>query len=111
MIYQKFPMVLFFLNENTNNKILKATYPNISCFFIHISLYSFFIFLSKKERSINSIGGANSYWNLLLHLVEKYSDRETAILASKYYAIDIDRDSQAAFAVFKGKKNTMIKRY
>lgn len=41
----------------------------------------------------------------MLHLVEKYTDRETAILASKYFAIDIDRESQTAFAMFKGQKN------
>jgi len=57
-----------------------------------------------EEHHIYSSGGANSYWNLLLHLVEKYTNRETAILASKYFAIDIDRDSQAAFAMFKGQK-------
>ncbi|NEU08384.1 helix-turn-helix domain-containing protein [Flavihumibacter sp. R14] len=58
-----------------------------------------------EEGRIYSSGGAQSYWNLLLHLVEKYTDRETAILASKYFAIDIDRDSQATFAMFKGQKN------
>ncbi|MEO7984702.1 MAG: helix-turn-helix domain-containing protein [Bacteroidota bacterium] len=58
-----------------------------------------------EENRIYSSGGANSYWNLLLHLVEKYTNRETAILASKYFAIDIDRDSQAAFAMFKGQKD------
>jgi transcriptional regulator GlxA family with amidase domain len=58
-----------------------------------------------EEHRIYSSGGANSYWNLLLHLVEKYTDRETAILASKYFAIDIDRDSQSAFALFQGQKN------
>jgi len=58
-----------------------------------------------EEYRIYSSGGANSYWGLLLHLVEKYADRETAILASKYFAIDIDRDSQSAFAMFKGQKN------
>jgi len=58
-----------------------------------------------EEYRIYSSGGANSYWNLLLHLVEKYTDRHTAILASKYFAIDIDRDSQTAFAMFKGQKN------
>lgn len=58
-----------------------------------------------EEKGIYSSGGANSYWNLLLHLVEKYTDRETAILASKYFAIDIDRNSQAAFAMFKGQKD------
>lgn len=58
-----------------------------------------------EEHRLYSSGGANSYWNLLLHLVEKYTDRETAILASKYFAIDIDRDSQTTFAMFKGQKN------
>ncbi|UAY51514.1 GlxA family transcriptional regulator [Ferruginibacter albus] len=58
-----------------------------------------------EESGLYSSGGANSYWNLLLHLVEKYTDRETAILASKYFAIDIDRDSQSAFAMFKGQKD------
>jgi transcriptional regulator GlxA family with amidase domain len=56
-----------------------------------------------EENRIYSSGGANSYWNLLLYLVEKHTDRETAILASKYFAIDIDRDSQNAFAMFKGQ--------
>jgi transcriptional regulator GlxA family with amidase domain len=58
-----------------------------------------------EENRIYSSGGANSYWNLLLYLVEKYTDRETAVLASKYFAIDIDRHSQAAFAMFKGQKD------
>lgn len=58
-----------------------------------------------EENGIYSSGGANSYWNLLLHLVEKYTDRPTAILASKYFAVDIDRESQAAFAMFQGQKN------
>lgn len=58
-----------------------------------------------EEKRLYSSGGANSYWNLLLHLVEKYTNRETAILASKYFAIDIDRDSQAGFAMFKGQKD------
>ena len=58
-----------------------------------------------EENGLYSSGGAMSYWNLLLYLVEKYTDRQTAILASKYFAIDIDRDSQAAFAMFKAQKN------
>ena len=58
-----------------------------------------------EEHRIYSSGGANSYWNLLLYLVEKYTDRQTAILASKYFAIDIDRESQSAFAMFQGQKN------
>lgn len=58
-----------------------------------------------EENRLYSSGGANSYWNLLLHLVEKHTDRETAILASKYFAVDIDRDSQTAYAMFQGQKN------
>jgi transcriptional regulator GlxA family with amidase domain len=58
-----------------------------------------------EENRVYSSGGANSYWNLLLHLVEKYTDRETAILAAKYFAIDIDRDSQTKFMMFQGQKN------
>jgi transcriptional regulator GlxA family with amidase domain len=57
-----------------------------------------------EEQRLYSSGGASSYWNLLLYLVEKYTDRDTAIMAAKYFAIDIDRDSQSAFTVFKGQK-------
>jgi transcriptional regulator GlxA family with amidase domain len=57
------------------------------------------------ENRLYSSGGALSYWNLLLHLVEKYADRETAILASKYFAIDLDRENQLAFALFQGQKD------
>lgn len=57
-----------------------------------------------EEQGLYSSGGANSYWNLLLYLVEKYTDRDTAILASKFFAIDIDRDNQSAFMMFKGQK-------
>lgn len=58
-----------------------------------------------EENRIYSSGGANSYWNLLLYLLEKYTDRDTAILAAKYFAIDIDRESQSSFAIFNGQKN------
>lgn len=57
------------------------------------------------DDGVYSSGGANSYWNLLLYLLEKYTDRETAIMASKFFAIDIDRQSQASFMMFKGQKN------
>ncbi len=56
------------------------------------------------ENRLYSSGGAHSYWNLLLHLVEKYTDRQTAIAVAKYFAIDIDRENQLAFAMFQGQK-------
>jgi transcriptional regulator GlxA family with amidase domain len=57
-----------------------------------------------EEQGLYSSGGANSYWNLLLYLVEKYTDREMAILASKVYAIEIERKSQSPFIMFNGQK-------
>ena len=57
-----------------------------------------------EEHGLYSSGGANSYWNLLLYLVEKYTNRATAILAAKFFAIEIDRDSQSAFMMFNGQR-------
>ncbi len=57
-----------------------------------------------EENGLYSSGGANSYWNLLLYLVEKYTNRDIAILASKFFAIEIDRNSQNAFMIFQGQK-------
>jgi len=57
-----------------------------------------------EENGIYSSGGASSYWNLLLHLVEKYTDREMAIRAAKFFAIEIDRKSQSPFIMFNGQK-------
>jgi transcriptional regulator GlxA family with amidase domain len=57
-----------------------------------------------EQSGIYSSGGATSYWNLLLHLVEKYAGREMAIMASKVYALEIDRKSQSPFIMFNGQK-------
>lgn len=56
------------------------------------------------QNGLYTSGGSTSYWNLLLHLVEKYTDKETAIWASKYFALDIGRNSQSPFAIFNGQK-------
>ncbi|HEY9261611.1 GlxA family transcriptional regulator [Chitinophaga sp.] len=56
------------------------------------------------EHGIYSSGGANSFWNLLIYLIEKYTDRDMAILASKYFEIEIDRDNQSCFTIFKGQR-------
>lgn len=58
-----------------------------------------------EHGNIYSSGGASSLWNLILYLLEKFSDRETAIMVSKYFALDIGRDSQSQFAIFKGQRN------
>jgi transcriptional regulator GlxA family with amidase domain len=56
-----------------------------------------------EEQGIYTSGGATSYWNLLLYLVEKFTNRETAILTAKIFAIDIRRDSQSQFIIFTGQ--------
>ncbi|MNI19910.1 HTH-type transcriptional regulator CdhR [compost metagenome] len=58
-----------------------------------------------ENDNIYNIGGASSLWNLLLYLVEKFSDRETAVMIAKYFALDISRDSQSQFAIFRGQRN------
>ncbi len=56
------------------------------------------------EKGIYSSGGAYSYLNLILYLIEKYAGRELAILCSKIFAIEIERNSQSAFNIFQGQK-------
>lgn len=60
--------------------------------------------LITEESGIYTNGGAYSFLNLILYLVEKYFDRETAIYCSKVFQIDMDRHSQAGFIIFKGQK-------
>jgi transcriptional regulator GlxA family with amidase domain len=50
-------------------------------------------------------GGAYSFLNLVLFLVEKYFDRATAIYCSKIFQIEIDRVSQSPFFIFQTQKN------
>jgi transcriptional regulator GlxA family with amidase domain len=57
------------------------------------------------ENGIYSSGGALSFSNLLLYLIEKYAGRDIAILASKTFMIDIDRDKQSPFMIFKAQKD------
>jgi transcriptional regulator GlxA family with amidase domain len=56
------------------------------------------------EYGIYSSGGAYSYLNLILYLVEKYAGREMCIFVSKVFQIDIERDSQSPFTIFRGQK-------
>ena len=60
--------------------------------------------LITDEAGIYTNGGAYSFLNLILYLVEKYYDRETAIFCSKVFQIEIDRYTQSAFTIFKGQK-------
>lgn len=60
--------------------------------------------LITDEDGIYSNGGAYSFLHLLMYLVEKYFDRQTAIHCAKYFQIDLDRNRQSEFAIFKGHK-------
>lgn len=60
--------------------------------------------LITDENGIYTNGGAYSFLNLVLYLVEKYFDRQTAIFCSKVFQIEMDRQSQSAFTIFTGQK-------
>jgi transcriptional regulator GlxA family with amidase domain len=57
------------------------------------------------EHGIYSSGGANSFWNLVLYIIEKYAGRDVAITCAKIFEIEIDRSSQSAFIMFKGQRD------
>lgn len=60
--------------------------------------------IMTEDRGIYTSGGAYSYLNLLLYLVEKFAGRDLAILTAKTFMIDIDKDSQSPFIMFQGQK-------
>jgi transcriptional regulator GlxA family with amidase domain len=60
--------------------------------------------LITDENGIYTNGGAYSFLNLVIYLVEKYFDRQTAIYCSKVFQIEMDRQSQSAFTIFTGQK-------
>lgn len=60
--------------------------------------------IMTAEDGIYTSGGAYSYLNLLLYLIEKHAGRDMAILISKTFMIDIDKHSQSPFIIFEGQK-------
>jgi transcriptional regulator GlxA family with amidase domain len=61
--------------------------------------------LITAENGIYTNGGAYSFLNLILFLVEKYFDRDTSIWCAKTFQIDMDRTSQSQFLIFQTQKN------
>ena len=57
------------------------------------------------EKGLYTSGGSISSFNLLLHLIEKYYDRATALSCARALEIDIDRTIQSQFAIFSGQKD------
>jgi transcriptional regulator GlxA family with amidase domain len=60
--------------------------------------------LITADRGLYTNGGAYSFLNLMLFLVEKYFDKQTAITCAKVFQIDIERTSQSPFLVFQTQK-------
>jgi transcriptional regulator GlxA family with amidase domain len=60
--------------------------------------------IMTEEDGIYTSGGAYSFLNLLIYLIEKYAGRDMAIRTSKTFMIDIDRMSQSPFIIFEGQK-------
>jgi transcriptional regulator GlxA family with amidase domain len=58
-----------------------------------------------EAHGVYTTGGALSSMNLVLHIIEKYYDRDTAIYCAKVFEIDPDRNSQSGFIIFSGQKN------
>jgi transcriptional regulator GlxA family with amidase domain len=57
------------------------------------------------EQGLYSSGGAFSYLNLILYLIEKYAGRQVAVFMSKAFQIEIERNSQSPFIIFHGQKD------
>jgi transcriptional regulator GlxA family with amidase domain len=60
--------------------------------------------LITDENGIYTNGGAYSFLHLLMYLIEKFYDRQTAIHCAKYFQIDLDRNLQSEFSIFNGHK-------
>lgn len=74
---------------------MKQRYPEISMLADEII---------TDQEGVYTSGGAFSSIHLILYLIEKFCGREMAIQVSKLFSIDMDRVSQAHFAVFRGQK-------
>lgn len=61
--------------------------------------------IMTEEDGIYTSGGAYSFVNLIVYIIEKYAGRDVAILTAKAFMIDIDRSSQSPFIIFSGQKS------
>ncbi len=60
--------------------------------------------IMTEDGGIYTSGGAYSFLNLLVYIIEKYAGRDMAIFIAKEFMIDIDRISQSPFIIFQGQK-------
>lgn len=79
----------------TAHKIFRRRYPQVTLIPEKIIC---------EDRGIYSSGGAYSFLNFMIYLIEKYCGRETAIWCSKVAEIEFDRIGQSHFMIFSGQK-------
>ncbi|QEC66509.1 helix-turn-helix domain-containing protein [Panacibacter ginsenosidivorans] len=60
--------------------------------------------IMTEDDGIYTSGGAYSFLNLMLYIIEKYAGRDVAVMIAKTFMIDIDRNSQSPFIMFQGQK-------
>lgn len=60
--------------------------------------------IMTEDSGIYTSGGAYSFLNLIVYLIEKYVGRDIAIMIAKSFMIDIDRYQQSPFVIFQGQK-------
>lgn len=58
----------------------------------------------SEDNGIYSSGGAYSFLNFMLYLIEKYFGRKVAIWCSKIAEVEYDRLTQNYFTIFSGQK-------
>ena len=102
-----FASVLFFLPPQVcwtaNNVLHTGRQPILSgAIFPNVNLVDDRIM--TEEDGIYTSGGAYSFLNLLVYIIEKYAGRDVAVIISKFFMIDIDRISQSPFIIFEGQK-------
>ncbi len=78
------------------SEAFKLLFPNV-----HLKTDS----IVTDENGIYTNGGAYSFLNLIIYLIEKYFDRQTAIYCCKVFQIEIDRNTQSEFVIFTGQKH------
>ena len=57
-----------------------------------------------EANGVYTSGGAFSFTNLIIYLIEKYAGKEMAVATSKAFMIDYDRSGQSQFRIFIGQK-------
>lgn len=79
----------------TAQELFKAKYPLVNL--VPEKIIS-------EDNGIYSSGGAYSFLNFMLYLIEKLYGREVAIWCSKVSEIEFDRFEQSQFIIFNGQK-------